>query len=107
MTKSELIVHAERECMSWADGTHADESGMFLYWPNPNNPEDGECTFIAERALGGITWPVLRNQIIGGRNITRMSRIVGYYSRIDNWNPSKIGELKDRRRGEYGIGASA
>jgi len=26
-----------------------------------------------------------------------MSRIVGYYSRINNWNKSKLGELSDRR----------
>ena len=29
------------------------------------------------------------------------TRIVGYYSRVRNWNKSKIGELKDRRIGNY------
>ena len=29
------------------------------------------------------------------------TRIVGYYSRIHNWNKSKIGELKDRHMGNY------
>ncbi len=33
-----------------------------------------------------------------------ITRIVGYFSRIDNWNKSKRGELKDRHDGEYGIG---
>ena len=28
-----------------------------------------------------------------------MTRIVGYYSPIDNWNKSKLGELAARRRG--------
>jgi len=32
------------------------------------------------------------------------SRVIGYYSRIDNWNKSKLGELKDRRAGSYLIG---
>lgn len=32
-----------------------------------------------------------------------VTRIVGYYSRIHNWNKSKIGELKDRHRGNYGV----
>ncbi|HIE43972.1 MAG TPA: anaerobic ribonucleoside-triphosphate reductase [Candidatus Omnitrophica bacterium] len=32
-----------------------------------------------------------------------ITRIVGYFSRIANWNKSKIGELKDRRRGNYRI----
>ena len=33
-----------------------------------------------------------------------ISRIVGYYSRISNWNKSKIGELRDRASGQYGTG---
>lgn len=32
-----------------------------------------------------------------------ITRIVGYYSRINNWNRSKIGELRDRHRGNYQI----
>ncbi len=34
-----------------------------------------------------------------------VSRIVGYYSRISNWNLSKIGELQDRHKGNYGVGS--
>jgi hypothetical protein len=30
-----------------------------------------------------------------------ITRIVGYYSRVHNWNSSKIAELKDRRQGNY------
>jgi len=43
-------------------------------------------------------------------NVYGMTRIVGYFSRVDNWNKSKIGELKDRRRGRYtlsGLGLEA
>ncbi|MBM4039439.1 MAG: anaerobic ribonucleoside-triphosphate reductase, partial [Planctomycetes bacterium] len=32
-----------------------------------------------------------------------LTRIVGYFSRITNWNKSKIGELRDRRAGRYGL----
>lgn len=32
-----------------------------------------------------------------------ISRIVGYYSRTDNWNKSKAGELESRRRGDYSL----
>jgi anaerobic ribonucleoside-triphosphate reductase len=31
-----------------------------------------------------------------------ITRIVGYYSRVTNWNKSKIGELRDRQKGQYG-----
>ena len=40
-------------------------------------------------------------------DVTGVTRIVGYFSRIDNWNKSKIGELKDRRRGNYSLTNSA
>lgn len=32
-----------------------------------------------------------------------VTRIVGYYSRIANWNKSKIGELNDRHVGRYSV----
>ncbi len=33
-----------------------------------------------------------------------VTRIVGYYSRVQNWNKSKVGELRDRQEGLYGTG---
>ena len=33
--------------------------------------------------------------------LRHMTRVVGYYSLVENWNPSKIGELKDRHKGDY------
>ncbi len=32
-----------------------------------------------------------------------VTRIVGYLSRIQNWNKSKIGELQDRHKGQYSV----
>lgn len=32
-----------------------------------------------------------------------VTRIVGYYSRVSNWNKSKIGELNDRHMGRYSV----
>ncbi len=39
----------------------------------------------------------------GSTDVYGVTRIVGYFSRISNWNKSKIGELKDRRKGNYRI----
>lgn len=33
-----------------------------------------------------------------------ITRIVGYYSRMSNWNKSKIGELRDRAQRNYALG---
>ena len=30
-----------------------------------------------------------------------LTRIVGYFSRVQNWNRSKLAELRDRHRGDY------
>jgi len=36
-----------------------------------------------------------------------VTRVVGYFSRVNNWNMSKLGELKDRHRGNYLVGGAA
>lgn len=41
----------------------------------------------------------------GSLDVYGLTRIVGYYSRVTNWNKSKQGELKDRHAGNYSWGA--
>ena len=40
----------------------------------------------------------------GSDNTYGMSRVVGYYSIIENWNSSKQAEFKDRQKGVYKLG---
>lgn len=40
----------------------------------------------------------------GSHNTFGISRVVGYFSRIDNWNAGKTAELKDRQKGNYHVG---
>ncbi len=42
----------------------------------------------------------------GSSEVYGITRIVGYYSKITNWNKNKIGELKDRHAGNYKIVAT-
>jgi len=37
----------------------------------------------------------------GSTNTYGMSRVVGYYSIIENWNGSKQAEFVDRQKGDY------
>jgi len=37
----------------------------------------------------------------GSEHIVGISRVVGYFSKIKNWNKSKQAELKDRQKGDY------
>jgi ribonucleoside-triphosphate reductase len=39
----------------------------------------------------------------GSTNVYGMSRVVGYFSKIDNWNASKKAEFKSRQKGNYVI----
>ena len=41
--------------------------------------------------------------VCGSEDVYGMARIVGYFSRIANWNKSKLGELKDRQQGNYSV----
>ena len=34
-------------------------------------------------------------------DVFNITRIVGYFSRVNNWNPSKLAELEDRQKGDY------
>lgn len=39
----------------------------------------------------------------GSENVYGVSRVVGYYSKIENWNTGKKAELKDRKKGNYEV----
>lgn len=39
----------------------------------------------------------------GSENVYGISRVVGYYSRVANWNPGKKEEFKDRQKGKYEV----
>jgi ribonucleoside-triphosphate reductase len=39
----------------------------------------------------------------GSVKVYGVTRIVGYFSRIENWNKSKLGELADRHKGNYAV----
>ena len=58
-------------------------------------------------AIRQAEWDTLYDVMTGKREpavLQHMTRVVGYYSKIENWNPSKIGELKDRQKGVYELG---
>ena len=66
-------------------------------------------TKIAVPVILENDWETLRSIALGDKGLSplyHVTRIVGYYSRIENWNKSKIGELADRRHGNYILAAS-
>jgi hypothetical protein len=62
------------------------------------------ATRIPVSKLECLDWPTLRAILMGDREpvvIDHMTRVVGYLARVANFNQSKVGELKDRIRGNY------
>ncbi len=66
----------------------------------------GLMTRLPVAAIEDIDWDILEDVLMGRREpqiLQHMTRVVGYFSRIENWNKSKVGELKDRHKGDYSI----
>ena len=61
---------------------------------------------VAPESVASQDWETLEAILCGRRNptvLSHMTRIVGYYSQIENWNKSKLGELASRRAGHYAV----
>ncbi|MBW1779266.1 MAG: hypothetical protein JRL30_00815 [Deltaproteobacteria bacterium] len=69
-----------------------------------DHPKTGAKWRITPDAVAKNDWRTLE-AIFEGREavkvIDHMTRIVGYYSSISNWNRSALGNLIDRRKGDY------
>lgn len=77
-----------------------------MYYRTVDNPNT--VTKIDMHQQTNLDPTTLLSIILGTREplaLYSMSRVVGYFSRISNWNKSKIGELKDRQSGNYGVPA--
>ena len=64
------------------------------------------CTVLPVLAVEQADWSLIRDILVGNREPTvlyHMTRIVGYYSRVENWNRSKLGEMKARIKGHYSL----
>ena len=65
------------------------------------------CTTAHVSAIEQCEWPEIEEILTLQREprvLYHMTRVVGYFSRIENWSISKLGELKDRVRGDYSCG---
>jgi hypothetical protein len=77
----------------WVDYEHEGVSGVAI--------RKGDTKlFISDDGIATQEWDKIK---IGIPNLTHMTRIVGYYSRVNNWNKSKLGELNDRQVGDYAL----
>ena len=83
---------------AWSKGEHEGRDGYFI-----GSERLDTVAHFTVMAIENNNWPTLEKQIIQGKDVYHVSRIVGYFSRIENWNKSKHGELKDRQAGDYKV----
>jgi len=80
----------------WQKGEYNGNEGYFIRCRRL-----GTKVHVTEEAIEANKWERLDRGVVQGKDVYHVTRIVGYYSRIHNWNKSKLGELADRHRGEY------
>lgn len=64
-------------------------------------------TRVHANAIKENDWEVIEEILTLQREpmaLHHITRVVGYFSRIENWSKSKLGELKDRVQGDYTCG---
>ena len=84
-------------------GMQMDEGGGLKGLVIKHEPTNMEVKIPVD-AVKQTDWDTLFDVMTGKREpavLQHMTRVVGYYSKIENWNPSKIGELHDRQKGDY------
>ncbi len=91
MRKEVFISNIVNLGYEWAEYEHEGVPGIAIR-------KDENKIFISDDGIKTQEWEKIKKGI---PDLIYMSRIVGYYSRINNWNKSKLGELKDRHAGNY------
>lgn len=69
------------------------------------NDKTGEKYKVPLTTIVQSQWQDLKRVFDGGEAqvLEHVTRIVGYFSKVENWNKSKLGELRDRQQGNYKI----
>jgi hypothetical protein len=94
MTLDELNAWLERNPkVSWASD---DAGNLYFRHEEYDGPEDK--VKIEPKGLAQITVQQLDQILVGGRNVDHITRVTGYFSRVNGWNKGKRGELADRSR---------
>ena len=66
----------------------------------------GLTTRVPLHAVDGVNEDLMLAMLRGECDpiaLVHMTRVVGYFSRVENWNASKLGELRDRHNGDYRV----
>lgn len=97
---SKIEAHDRLTWLGSKQGNTPADDEAFIGGPN------GSKFAIAISAISDHSWDEIESVLLGYRQpriMTHITRIVGYYSQLQNWNRSKLSELRDRHKGDYGL----
>ena len=101
--------HKDLKWMGVREGDTPDQDVVIIKYDRGKH----NAPIFTELVLGEIRkhiWDHLEMLFLGRRkpeSMKHITRIVGYYSYTYNWNGSKMAELHDRRKGNYGVPEAA
>ena len=64
-------------------------------------------TRLETRAIESHDLPFLIAAMAGGKDVTQVTRVTGYFSKVASWNKAKQRELRDRHRVTVGANPSS
>ena len=96
----ELVNTAVGRGWSWEEEKRDGELQIILHHPCMG---DGEGVAVSQETICEYEPETILRAAKDGRDVSHMTRVVGYFSKTENWNPSKLGELRDRRAGDYAV----
>lgn len=77
----------------WNEGKHDGKLGIFV-----KNNQFETVTHFTFLAIEKNDVKLLINQTSHGKNIEHITRVTGFFSKVQSWNKGKRGELRDRQR---------
>lgn len=95
MEKEGLIEYLKEngETYEWYEGEHEGQAGLFV-----KNNQFETVTHFTDSAIEKNELQLLLNSTTHGKNVEHITRVTGFFSKVQSWNKGKQGELKDRHR---------
>ena len=96
-----VMSHDKVEWLGVREGRSPDEDEALV-----RHTKSGVKHAVAVSSILEHSWEELEAVLTGKREarvMIHLTRIVGYYSRVQNWNRSKLAELRDRHAGVYAV----
>ncbi len=95
MEKKEFIEYLANnpDTYEWSEGEHGGKVGVFV-----KNNQFETVTHFADQSIDKNDLNVLIAQTTHGKNVEQITRVTGFFSKVNSWNRGKLGELKERHR---------